>query len=647
MSTTTIIKFQFRRDTAQNWFDNNPVLLAGEPGVEIDTGKMKIGNGSSAWDALAYSVGLPGETGPSGEPGNTGCTGSTGVQGASGPTGATGPEGPAGQLSLTNSPVDGYIITATGASTSQLRVSGAKISSSTSALQVPNGSSSNPTVSFLNSTNTGNFYVNDTNYYNNDSVNYPTQVGSKITTAINGTSVLEVDSNGIVLPTTDDTNSYSVPSIRFGTGTDTTAPGIYSSLAFGNHLILTANNNNGYNYGLRIAPTEIESPLKLYLDLPSQTNINRPLTLSNNSAVAGMYCIDDTYGAFGFTSNTIPVMTLSRGSLSLPYSLTTFNMTNGGTSSSPAICIGGDTNSGLYGSDNSLSISINGNNVFTADTASVRTDMDAFFHVTNGGNNSNPSLAIGGTLGTSGGIYGSDAGIGISSGGTSVLYSKSNTYIGLGTENPNVKLHIYDTTQDSILGIQYDDGVNPSYIYGLETSGNTGIRIGQYSAGHIENSLFITNDGNVGLGTQTPGYQLTLTTNSAAKPTSDVWTISSDERIKENIQDADTEMCYNTIKQLKLKRFRWKEEFMPNVEDRNAVGWIAQEVEKVFPKSVHKIASNGFGDFRSLDTSQIYKTMYGALEKVIADKEALETKVTTLESTIAALISRIETLESK
>lgn len=54
--TTTILAFQQqRRDTAANWTFNNPTLLAGELGYETDTGKWKIGTGSTAWTALSYT----------------------------------------------------------------------------------------------------------------------------------------------------------------------------------------------------------------------------------------------------------------------------------------------------------------------------------------------------------------------------------------------------------------------------------------------------------------------------------------------------------------------------------------------------------------------------------------------------------------
>jgi len=47
---------QLRRDTAANWTSTNPTLAAGEMGFETDTGKLKIGTGSTAWTPLAYTT---------------------------------------------------------------------------------------------------------------------------------------------------------------------------------------------------------------------------------------------------------------------------------------------------------------------------------------------------------------------------------------------------------------------------------------------------------------------------------------------------------------------------------------------------------------------------------------------------------------
>lgn len=54
-NNTLNIRIQLRNDTAENWTTKNPLLLKGEMGVEIDTGKIKIGNGTDYWTTLKYS----------------------------------------------------------------------------------------------------------------------------------------------------------------------------------------------------------------------------------------------------------------------------------------------------------------------------------------------------------------------------------------------------------------------------------------------------------------------------------------------------------------------------------------------------------------------------------------------------------------
>ena len=45
---------QQKRGTASRWTSTNPILLAGELGVETDTNKMKVGDGTTAWTNLDY-----------------------------------------------------------------------------------------------------------------------------------------------------------------------------------------------------------------------------------------------------------------------------------------------------------------------------------------------------------------------------------------------------------------------------------------------------------------------------------------------------------------------------------------------------------------------------------------------------------------
>jgi hypothetical protein len=55
MPAITTIKL--RRGTASAWTSANPVLAAGEMGVETDTNRSKFGDGTTAWTSLSYTVG--------------------------------------------------------------------------------------------------------------------------------------------------------------------------------------------------------------------------------------------------------------------------------------------------------------------------------------------------------------------------------------------------------------------------------------------------------------------------------------------------------------------------------------------------------------------------------------------------------------
>ena len=47
-------RIQLRRDGAQQWANVNPILAQGELGIEIDTSRLKVGDGVTAWNSLKY-----------------------------------------------------------------------------------------------------------------------------------------------------------------------------------------------------------------------------------------------------------------------------------------------------------------------------------------------------------------------------------------------------------------------------------------------------------------------------------------------------------------------------------------------------------------------------------------------------------------
>lgn len=126
----------------------------------------------------------------------------------------------------------------------------------------------------------------------------------------------------------------------------------------------------------------------------------------------------------------------------------------------------------------------------------------------------------------------------------------------------------------------------------------------------------------VGVRTETPTHTLTVSQNSAAKPATSTWTITSDARLKENIQVADYDLCHHVVCNLDLKYYKWLDSNdivgESNIEDRHMLGWIAQDVEQVFPKAVTTIPElHGYSNVKMMNADQIYSSMYGAVKQLM------------------------------
>jgi len=113
--------------------------------------------------------------------------------------------------------------------------------------------------------------------------------------------------------------------------------------------------------------------------------------------------------------------------------------------------------------------------------------------------------------------------------------------------------------------------------------------------------------GKVALGLPSTTQELDLSTDLARKLTTTVWATVSDERIKTNIETANLVRCAEILDTLDLKYFEWKRP----TDDQHSLGWIAQEVREVFPKSVEP-DSDGI---LMLNSDQLIKVLYGALKQ--------------------------------
>jgi len=206
--------------------------------------------------------------------------------------------------------------------------------------------------------------------------------------------------------------------------------------------------------------------------------------------------------------------------------------------------------------------------------------------------------------------------------------------VGIATTTPNEQLEIYKGVKPSIrLGdgqnIENFDGnmtemssikfyhhyntLIGAKIYTIkkETTmsyGGTDLRfaVSNISNNSIADALTINYLGYVGIGDTTPSYQLELSTNSAAKPTSSSWTVPSDQRLK-NIEGTYTKGLKEVL-QLNPIIYHYKNvadyTFCAQVLSEQNCGFSAQAVQQIFPEAV-KIDTSTSSDYLNFDMHPI------------------------------------------
>lgn len=142
--------------------------------------------------------------------------------------------------------------------------------------------------------------------------------------------------------------------------------------------------------------------------------------------------------------------------------------------------------------------------------------------------------------------------------------------VGIGTGSPTARLQVRGANEISTFFDAQNEGA----------AGATFSRIGN---SYPFNQYTFAN-GHVGIGTSSPSYQLQLSMDSAAKPTSALWTIASDERIKENITPYEKGL----EDLMKINPVNYDYNGLGGfTKGKGGVGIIAQEIAEVLPDSVN------------------------------------------------------------
>jgi hypothetical protein len=142
-------------------------------------------------------------------------------------------------------------------------------------------------------------------------------------------------------------------------------------------------------------------------------------------------------------------------------------------------------------------------------------------------------------------------------------------------------------------------------------------------------------NGSVGINTASPAYQLQLSANSAAKPTSNVWTIASDRRLKKDIIPFTDGL--NILTKINPVWFTYTGEGGMPKNDRG-VGIIAQEMKEIVPYTVGSFTytdENGHKtEYLDYDGNAITYILINAIKEQQQQNEILRQELETLKNAV-------------
>jgi hypothetical protein len=205
--------------------------------------------------------------------------------------------------------------------------------------------------------------------------------------------------------------------------------------------------------------------------------------------------------------------------------------------------------------------------------------------------------------------------------------------VGIGITNPVSKLHIYDDTISNTKLIIQNNNISgsPSIELIRGTTGDTNI---DYKIGNYGGDFKIISSTSTG---DTDYIRITSSGASIYGPTgSPTWSTVSDRRIKENIEKASYDKCYDNINKLELYRFNYIAELKNINKDQKQLGYIAQEVQNIFPKAVSSQEFQNdnlsIADMLSIDIAQINYSLYGAVKKLMEIDNNIEARIKNIEN---------------
>jgi len=211
------------------------------------------------------------------------------------------------------------------------------------------------------------------------------------------------------------------------------------------------------------------------------------------------------------------------------------------------------------------------------------------------------------------------------------LYNPAFTFSVKGAASQTANLQDWKNSAGTVLTVVDKDGnvgIGTTTPWGLLSVNPNGIGtgpefvVGSSTATH----LIVTNSGNIGIGDSTPSYQLEISTDSAAKPSTNTWTVASDARIKTDVNNFTDGL--STVLNIHPVTYKYNGQGGPGYNDTNThIGIIAQELEPIAPYMVETrtgtINNQEVTDFKTYQGHALSFILVNAIKELNLNLETL------------------------
>ena len=156
-------------------------------------------------------------------------------------------------------------------------------------------------------------------------------------------------------------------------------------------------------------------------------------------------------------------------------------------------------------------------------------------------------------------------------------------------------------------------------------------------AGGLSEALTLLENGNLGVGISTPGYKLHISGDIVATGDVTGFGSASDGRFKEGVTELDATLTQ--IRKLRPVDFKWSSNvWVDEKRGTEDVGFIAQEVENVFPKLMkHMKVNESDGLVKGIAYEKFAPYMIKAIQELDAENASLKEEMSELRKEIAEI----------